>query len=320
LIECYERQPSDSKEEVFRPRRTLLGLLAAWAKNNASNPRIDSVSLAGQVRIEEILRAFGEARRHVNREQRKPYSGPVSVGNRTGVFNGAESWLRDPTSKLCGRADLISAGEIVDFKSGEQNEDHAEQIVFYGALYLAMSGRTPTALRLVYTATGEVLDVPVPALSELASLLDRLRRRATLTDEQVLAGELPAKPDPLKCSRCHVRGLCAPYWNDLQPLQASQDAPQLPIVDFKPSTAASIDRAAQGAYIRDNVNGLISTLYVSQDVVLEAAEDIRRARFLGVRATVEGTGIRLAFTQFSEIFIMTDRADSANSSPDPPIH
>jgi hypothetical protein len=133
-----------------------------------------------------------------------------------------------------------------------------------------------------------------------------MRRRISDAEKLVLRSELPAKPEPLKCSRCHVRGLCTPYWHGLQPLHERQDTPQPSIVDFKPSTSATIDRAAQGAYIRDNVNGLLSTLYVSQDIVLKAGEDIRRARLLGVRATADGKGIYLAFTQFSEIFIETD--------------
>ena len=101
--------------------------------------------------------------------------------------------MRDPKSKLCGRADFISAGEIVDFKSGEQHGHHADQIVFYGALYLAVAGRAPTVLRLIYTGTNEVREVQVPVLNKLESVLEEIRRRAAVADQKVAAGELPAK-------------------------------------------------------------------------------------------------------------------------------
>src|SRR5437867_3339430 len=116
LIERFESYARQLSAEVFRPRRTLLDLVAAWAKNNAANPRIDSKVLAGQVRLEEILRAFGEACGHVKWQERQPTDFSSSAGSRSRVFNGAESWLRDPESKLCGRADFISTGEITDFK------------------------------------------------------------------------------------------------------------------------------------------------------------------------------------------------------------
>src|SRR5262249_40532905 len=154
-----------------RPRRALLGLLAAWVKKNTENPRISSRALAEQTRIEEILRAFNEARSHINRDNEQSNTAATSEVKCNANLNGTESWLRDPRSKLCGRADLIAAGEIVDFKSGEQHEHHVEQIIFYGALYLALTGRVPRVLRLIYTAKGDITNVPVPALKELECLL-----------------------------------------------------------------------------------------------------------------------------------------------------
>jgi CRISPR/Cas system-associated exonuclease Cas4 (RecB family) len=293
LIECFERQTRNSNTDIFRPRRSLLGLVATWAKNNASNPRIDSQALAGQVRIEEILRAFGEACSHVKREERQPNVGAASGSNRTGVFNGAESWLRDPKSKLCGRADFISAGEIVDFKSGEQHDHHAEQIAFYGALYLALTGRTPTTLRLVYTATNEILDVPVPVLSELESLLAGMRRRAVLADQQVSAGELPAKPEPAKCAYCHVRGLCDKYWQSLSGSGQSENYLQASVVDYIPTTAAMIEPSALGVYVRDKVLGVPSVLHLPQEVADKVGERVGQMRMLALRAN----------TGSSEIFV-----------------
>ena len=71
LIERLARHAMQDGAEVFRPRRTLLELVAGWARDNARNPRIDSKMLAGQVRIEEILRSFGEALLHVDIVERR---------------------------------------------------------------------------------------------------------------------------------------------------------------------------------------------------------------------------------------------------------
>jgi hypothetical protein len=302
LIECFERQTRDSNVEVFRPRRTLLGLMAAWVKKNAKNPRIDRHVLAGQVRIEEILRAFVEARSHVKREERQPNIGAACGGVRAGVFDGAESWLRDPKSKLCGRADFISASEIVDFKSGEQHDHHAEQIVFYGALYLALTGRAPTILRLIYTARGETVDVAVPALSELEFLLQEMRRRAVVADQQVAAGELPAKPEPTMCAYCHVRGLCDEYWQSISN-DSHLGSPQAAVVDYTPTTAAAIEPVALGIYVRDRFNGVSSGLHLPQEVAEKVSANALRIRILALRANTGAEGVRFAFTQNSEVYV-----------------
>ena len=41
--------------------------------------------------------------------------------------NHAEVWLRDPKSKLCGRADHIDSAEIIDFKTGEEYPYYVDQ-------------------------------------------------------------------------------------------------------------------------------------------------------------------------------------------------
>lgn len=298
LIEQYEHYTRNPSDGNFRPRRTLLELVAAWEKKNESNPRIDSKALAGQVRLEEILRAFGEASSHVKVSQHQLNTDTRPVGNGPGVFNGAESWLKDPKSKLCGRADLITTGEIVDFKSGEKHEHHAEQVVFYAALYLATAGKSPTALRLIYTEKNEVLEVPVPMLNQLENVLGELRLRASRADGQVDTGELPAKPEPTKCAYCHVRGVCSKYWESL----ANSTAKEATVVDYVPTTAAVVESAALGIYIRDDLFGVQSLLHLPQEVAEKVADGSRRIRCLALRANTGPAGIRFSFTQNSEVY------------------
>lgn len=289
--------------EIFRPRRVLLGLIAAWYNENVNNPRIDSHTMAGQVQIEEILRAFNEASSHVKMEARRPNNESTLDVPYYGVFNGAESWLRDPKSKLCGRADFISAGEILDFKSGVQYGHHIEQIVFYGALYLALTGRPPKVLRLVYTSNNQILDVPVPAMSELESTLHTIRLRAINVDQQVARGELPAKPEQSKCAFCSVRGLCNDYWELNHGLGFDKSPSQTLIIDYTPTVAAVIERAAIGIYIRDNLFGVPSLLHLPQEIVNAKGEQAARFRFLSLRANCTTEHVSLAFTANSEIYI-----------------
>jgi hypothetical protein len=304
LIEQYERHTRISPAENFRPRRTLLELVAAWARRSESNPRINSKLLAGQVRLEEILRMFNEASNYVKRLNLPLASGSSLACNRSDVFNGSESWLRDPKSKLCGRADFISSGEIIDFKSGEKNAQHVEQIVFYGALYLAITGRLPTVLRLVYTVKNEVWNVPIPALNELEHYLDKMRQRASIVDEQVAAVELPAKPELAKCAHCHVRGLCGDYWQSLANRKREADDTKN-FVDYAPTVSAVIEQVALGIYVRDNWAGIPSLLHIPQEVAKEMGGDLRRLRILSLRVLPSSVEeIRFALTQSSEIYIL----------------
>jgi hypothetical protein len=304
LIEQFAHHATQEGAEIFRPRRTLLEEVAKWAKENANNPRIDSKALAGQVRIEEILRAFAEACIHVKRPVRHPTSA-ASPGGATRALEGYEVWLRDPESKLCGRADLIAAGEIVDFKSGEQQDHHAKQLAFYGALHLALTGRRPAALRLIYTGTNEAQEVSVPSLNELELLLMEMRQQVATADREVVKREFPAKPDPTRCMYCHVRVLCDSYLKKLVDEAQNGIADQGALVDYCPTAAARIETAALGIYIRDSWSGLPSVLHLPKEVADKIGDDARRLRVLALRANTSPEGVRFAFTQSSEIYIVS---------------
>ncbi len=305
LIERFEQHSKNPGTALFRPRKNLLELVALWAKKNERNPRIDSKGLAGQVRLEEILRAFNEASTYVKSEPRHSKIEASPNGFPGKVFNGSESWLRDPKSKLCGRADFISLGEIIDFKSGDQHDQHVDQIIFYGALYLAITGRLPNCLRLVYTANNRVIEVPVPAKLELETSLETLRQRADAFDQQVASGDLPAKPTPAKCSFCNVRGLCNDYWALGQGAMRDRNPRQTLIMDYTPTAPGQIEAAALGVYIRDNLFGVPSLLHLPQEVAAAMGGQANRVRVLSLRANCTSESVSLAFTANSEIYVQT---------------
>ena len=296
--DSFKRKPDN---ETFRPRRKLLELVSMWAKSNMRNPRIDTRAISGQVRVEEVLRAFYEATRHVRWPERQATGGASSLPSGRKVWNGSEAWLRDPESKLWGRADFISAGEIIDFKSGEPHHQHVEQLSFYAALYLAIVGRPPTTLRLIYTTTDEVREIPMPTLGELERLLEQMRQRATDADQMVAARKFSAWPQQTRCSFCVVRGFCGDYWQSLS--GAIQQGQPTNIVDYAPTRSAAVEPAALGIYIRDNWAGGTSLLHVPQEVAEEIGTSFKQTRWLALRISSGTAGVRFSFTQNSEVYV-----------------
>lgn len=298
LVEEFASHVFHGASEPFRPRRALLKLIESWTKKNESNPRINCKVLASQIAIENILGAFRQASAHIQLPTPRS-AAPYNPGQPR--ESGAEVSLLDPESKLRGRADLITNANIVDFKTGEPQPEHAEQLLFYASLYLASTRNAPGALTLFYTASGQEVGVPTPSNDELAALIKDARQRVSNAESQLAASDVPAKPEAAKCARCHVRGLCGPYWAN-RPGEQNEPA-QPSIVDYSPSPSASVDRGSQGVYIRDTINDLNSTLYLPQEVAAKMGANIQAIKALALRSTVETSGIRLAFTQFSEIFV-----------------
>jgi len=300
LIERYEHDMRKGCGNKFRPRRTLLEMIQEWSKSNEANPRINSKALAGQVRLEELLRAFSEAASYISTSDHHNTSGTPSTSQRPRVFDGAESWLKDPKSKLCGQADLIIRGKIIDFKSGDKQEHHIHQIIYYAALYLAITGRMPTELRLIYTENNESLDVPLPEKNVLESLLTEFRQRAKKVDQQVVAGDLPAKPDSTKCSYCHVRGICVKYWESID----YRVIEQANVIDYAPTPLSIIESAALGVYICDDVAGFRTNLHLPQEVADKIGVNSRSIRCLALRVNAGPKGVKFSFTQNSEVYVV----------------
>ncbi len=131
-----------------------------------------------------------------------------------------------------------------------------------------------------------------------------MRQRAVTADKRILEGDLPAKPEPLKCARCDVRGLCDKYWESPD-LFGTQTATQSKIMDYAPSVAARVELVAHGAYIRDNFGCRATHLYIPNEVLRKARRRLERIRVLSVRAATASDDeiVRLGFTQYSELYV-----------------
>ena len=305
LIECHFAK---SGADRFRPRRELLQLLDIWARKNASNPRIDSKLLSNQVRIEEVLRAYYAARLLTNSEQTnlshkrqkgtETKDGPIILNPR-----GSECWLKDPISKLSGRADFIEFGRIIDFKTGPPSDWHKHQLVYYGALYLAMTGLRPEALLLVYTGSNETVSVSVPTRTELETILCTMRESALAAETMILERDLVAKPQSEACEHCHVKGICDAYWAKLGDNQKISNSSSGEFSDYSPSSSATFEYGAVGIYIRDKLSGCDSALYVPSLFASKLNAKEFKLRFVNLRVSIESYKYSLSLTQGSELYV-----------------
>jgi hypothetical protein len=117
--------------------------------------------------------------------------------------------------RLKGQVDLLNltevAAEIVDFKSGGEDDHHAEQVILYGLLWLtdqvANPDRTPVgALRVSYPAN--VVEVPPPTDWQAVQEEDAARIEAA----DVSLTEAPMARVSEDCRYCSVRHMCEEYW------------------------------------------------------------------------------------------------------------
>jgi len=135
-----------------------------------------------------------------------------------GVFPEIE--LRAEQIGWKGRADLLvlseETSEIIDFKTGKEDEAHRFQITVYALLWSRDSELNPNQ-RLVDTLTlaysSRDVRVAAPSTTQLNALeRDLVARRAAA---RLAASTRPpeARPTVENCRFCEVRQLCDAYWD-----------------------------------------------------------------------------------------------------------
>lgn len=138
---------------------------------------------------------------------------PLSVGMH------AEVELRADTLRWHGFVDLINlsdeACEIIDFKTGEANQDHEFQAHVYSLLWsrdtdLNPTGRPVDRLLLSYfDSEVEITALDESALGDLEyDLVNRTEEALNLIRQE----SPPARPSLQNCRFCPVRQICDDYW------------------------------------------------------------------------------------------------------------
>ena len=147
-------------------------------------------------------------------------SGSTNPG-RLALREGAhtEATLRSPELHFLGRVDLLTitaAGcEIVDYKTGQPDQHHAEQLRLYALLWCRdrekNPGRLPvTGLTLSYPTSNE--SVPVPDSLQMAESEEALRLTIQKVEQELQHRPARARASEVTCTYCDVRHLCAEYW------------------------------------------------------------------------------------------------------------
>jgi CRISPR/Cas system-associated exonuclease Cas4 (RecB family) len=141
----------------------------------------------------------------------------------------SELELRSPSLHWVGVADYVSVSEdhceIIDFKTGEPDEEHKLQIRIYALLWANDQRLNPARIladKLTLSYSSRSIDVPAPHESELEKLNQTLAHR-TETARNAMQAEPPqAKPSPENCAFCDVRQLCSTYWTQETQRQLSE--------------------------------------------------------------------------------------------------
>lgn len=143
-------------------------------------------------------------------------------GLRRGSHAEVELSAEDPP--LRGVADLVTvtadACAIVDYKSGGEHEEHAEQLRFYQALWMLDRRRNPDQIPV---ATLEVMypeavrSVAPLEPDELNAHVERLREEASHLRDEIARRPPHAVPSTENCGYCTVRHLCGDYWDSEVP-------------------------------------------------------------------------------------------------------
>jgi hypothetical protein len=131
----------------------------------------------------------------------------------------AEVELRADTLRWHGFVDLINlseeACEIIDFKTGEPNQDHEFQAHVYNLLWSLDSDLNPTGRpvdRLLLSYFDNEVEITGLDESTLGSLEDDLVNR-TENALNLISQESPqARPSLHNCRFCPVRQICDDYW------------------------------------------------------------------------------------------------------------
>ena len=127
--------------------------------------------------------------------------------------------LRAEEARWGGRADLVTVledgCEITDYKTGEPNDHHLEQVQTYGWLWARDKVVNPAGLparRLVLAYPTQDRSVEAADPVALEAFEADLLARSQKAEDDLRARPPEARPAQETCSSCSVRHLCDRYW------------------------------------------------------------------------------------------------------------
>jgi CRISPR/Cas system-associated exonuclease Cas4 (RecB family) len=224
-----------------------------------------------------------------------------------GTFSEVE--LASAELRYRGWADLLTvdseAAEIVDIKTGEPREHHADQVVRYGLLWTLDRATNPDRLpvrklQLSYPAGDE--SVPVPPDWEAVEA--DLEAEILEADREIAASPPAARPSEA-CTYCTVRHMCEEYWSSTQSAISSASS-------FGDADLTLVSRNGPTSWL----SKWSTRMTEAGDVLLRTKEGDegllpgRRVRLLGVavRHDPDLELLVVSTTVSSEIYVLADEA------------
>lgn len=205
------------------------------------NPRLsqDVLLRLTRVVVDRAEEARAQVQEYLSRMTFPAWAAPVLPAHDegTGMVNGPafrrrpasagthpEITLANENLRLVGRIDLLTVSDsqarIVDYKTGDEDASHRDQVILYALLWTLDRVVNPKQIpitELVIAYPSHDVRIAAAEISELNALEEAVRLRIETADQ--LAAEVPpqARPRPELCVYCPVRGLCSAYWSSIVP-------------------------------------------------------------------------------------------------------
>lgn len=318
--------PSSGSAEVVAVLRTLGGYTAILEQalsyrlqRLVGNPRLTEARLHAYRRTltERLQEARVQVQTIISRTALLPtpplspveaYGDAKSERRALGVGAHPEVELVADDLRLHGRIDLLvvaaTHAEITDFKTGDADPSHVQQLRTYALLWdldrVANPTRLPTA-ELVIEYPDQQVRQAAPSAADLRTVEGEIADRIARADAEIIRQQPAAKPDVETCRFCQVRHLCDDYWRQVAPSPLAVQVAEW--FDYEGVLTAAVGVRGWAA-TGPGGNG--------PDVLLRTAvpeSDLRvgdRVRVLGVRraADPDSDDIEVGMTVYSELHVV----------------
>jgi hypothetical protein len=271
------------------------------------NPRINASVLRARFSLDEAVAIFwriaGHFRPSAAHSTTVPAPRPVDNSKQ---MSGPEVWIDVDDPPLCGRIDLVDNRQLVEFKTGEEDERHSEQLRFYALLWWLRTGSLPEQITLSYVHLEKLLKVPVPTLDEVRKLREDYHSLTAEANWAIDQKKPEARTSEALCRYCSVRQLCVDYWNATNTLplrNLSTDAEtvitDLQLTEFpdKWSGSGTLSGIATATTV-----GEVSVFIGAHKCPTSDSPRPESAVILSAKAQREGDKWRVTATPSSEVF------------------
>lgn len=275
------------------------------------NPRVDSGRVVAAVSLDTCVSKGYDLTRDL-----EPYafnSRELSYDLKDEAYDfpaGAEElWITVDEPPLKGQLDRVRNGVVTDYKTGTSDAEHTDQLLFYAVLWWLKYNERPVRLELRYPSS--VVDVPVPGVDELGTLVDGFRSEINVARTAIEQGNPQTRPSAETCRYCPVRQLCDDYWQSPETVElrliserkASEKLNRIRFGDVE-LTQLPADRRSDGTVIGEAIAGGLGSVHIHIAAHFSplATETVAKARLLGAKLTEDHGEYTITTAGGSEVF------------------